>query len=249
MEEVFYTGSAITSLLYFVIGARLLRLGVRSGETPEYLLGTVFLLWSLFYYLDILPYVLVDASLLTPLFFLGRAVMVVATIIFALFIRRVFRPDDVWSGWLIKGAVFCLIAGVGGSVAIGDPGGILPLFNPWYWLEALGTMAPFVWLVAESLGQYRKAKRRLRLNLCEPMVCNRYLLLGLASVTWLMVEFVATAQTIELELTRGQSASLDYLLMTTELISIAMVWLVFFPPAAYRRWIQRAAPAALSGEG
>jgi hypothetical protein len=61
------------------------------------------------------------------------------------------------------------------------------------------------------------------------------------------VEFVATAQNIEYQLTQELSAAMDYLLMTTELISISMVWLVFFPPAVYRRWIQRAAPAASLG--
>ena len=195
-----------SSLLYFVAGVRLLRLGMRTGETPEYLLGTVFLLWSLFYYLDILPYVLVDQSLLTPLFFVGRAVIVVATIITALFTQWVFRNKEVWARWLIAIVVLCLIVGLGGSVAIGDWGGVRPLFNPWYWVEVLGTVAPFVWMAAESLRQYGKAKRRLHLNLCDPLVCNRYLLLGLASVIWVVVEFVATAHVIELELTQGVSA-------------------------------------------
>jgi len=110
-------------------------------------------------------------------------------------------------------------------------------------------VAPFVWMAAESLRQYGKAKRRLRLNLCDPLVCNRYLLLGLASVIWVVVEFVATAHVIELELTQGVSAPMDLLLMTTEFGAIAVVWLVFFPSTCYRRWIQGAAPVALSGEG
>jgi hypothetical protein len=249
MEEVSYTGAVIASLLYFVAGIRLIRRGMRMSETPEYLLGTVFLLWSLYYYLDILPYVLVEESLLTPLFFVARAVIVVATINFALFTRQVFRSRSVWSGWLIAGTAFCLIAGLGGSVAVGDWGGVRPLSNPWYWLEALGVNVPFVWIAAESLGQYGKARRRLRLNLCDPLVCNRYLLWGLASVIWLGVEFVSNAENIEYEVTQRVSVWLDFLLMASELISVAIVWLVFFPPAFYRRWIERTVPAALVGEG
>jgi hypothetical protein len=79
------------------------------------------------------------------------------------------------------------------------------------------------------------------------MVCNRYLLLGLAGVVWVVVEVVAIVQNIELQLTQGQSAPMDILLMTTELISITIVWFAFFPPAAYRRWIQCAAPAVSLG--
>jgi hypothetical protein len=173
--------------------------------------------------------------------------MVVATVVLLSFIRRVFRSDDAWSGWLTTGTALCLILGLGGSIAVGDPGGVQPLFNSWYWLEALGTTAPFVWMAAESLGQYGKAKRRLRLNLCDPLVCNRYLLFGLTGVMWVAVEFAATVQNIEYELTQGLTARLDFLLMTIELISLAAVWLAFFPPTAYRRWIERTAPAELLG--
>ena len=109
-------------------------------------------------------------------------------------------------------------------------------------------MGPFAWLTVESLREYRKAKRRLQLNLSDPMVCNRYLLFGLTSMVWIVVEFVAIAQVIELELTQGMAAPLDVLLMATELVSVVMVWLVFFSPAVYRRWLQRAAPATLFGE-
>jgi hypothetical protein len=34
-------------------------------------------------------------------------------------------------------------------------------------------------------------------------------------------------------------ASLSFTLALLELSGVAMVWLVFYPPAAYRRWINR----------
>ncbi len=103
MDGVFYIGTAISGLLYFVAGTRLLRLGLRTGETPEYLLGATFLLWSLFYYLDILPYLLVDESMLTPFFFTGRVVAALAALLFASFTRSVFRNEEGWARWLIAG--------------------------------------------------------------------------------------------------------------------------------------------------
>ena len=94
MDGIFYTGTAIAGLLYFVAGTRLLRLGLRTGETPEHLLGAAFLLWSLYYYLDILPYLLLDESTLTPFFFTGRVAASVATLFFASFTRSVFRNQE-----------------------------------------------------------------------------------------------------------------------------------------------------------
>ncbi len=248
MEGVFFIGSAVAGLLYVIAGDRLLWLSLHTGEAPERMLGGIFLLWGVFYLLDIAPALLSDESLLTPFYFAGRVAAAASIVVFAWFTRRVFRPTDPWAGWLIVGVAFCVSAGIAGSIWIGDPAGIRPLVNPWYWLEALGNTGPFVWMAAEAFAQYGKAKRRLRLNLCDPAVCNRYLLWGLTSALWFGVEVVVNVQTIGYQLTNTISARSDLLIMAIELASISLVWLVFFPPAAYRRWIESQGPTSLAGE-
>ena len=62
--------------------------------------------------------------------------------------------------------------------------GVDPLGNLWWWLEALASVTSVVWMGCEGLSQYRMARQRLRLGLCDPLVCNPYLLWGLAGVTW-----------------------------------------------------------------
>jgi len=49
VEESAYIGSAAASLAYFVLGARLVRLSIRTGSAAEWLLGLTFLIWTLSY--------------------------------------------------------------------------------------------------------------------------------------------------------------------------------------------------------
>ena len=104
-------------------------------------------------------------------------------------------------------------------------------------------------MAAEGFHHYRRARQRLRLDLCDPLVCNRYLLWGLTGVVWVFIEAVVIANDITYELTGVWVATLDFLLGTVELGAIALIWFVFFPPAFYRRWINGNAPVAKAGEG
>jgi hypothetical protein len=140
------------------------------------------------------------------------------------------------------GVLLCLIAGVVGSVWVGDWEGIYPIRNPWWWAEWVGLTATEAWMGAEGLVQFGKARQRLRLDLCTPLVCNRFLLWSLASILWLSLEFVVVVQSIEYEVTQRWSVATDILVGVVEIAAIAMIWLVFFPPPFYRSWINGPTP-------
>jgi hypothetical protein len=46
MEGIIYLGSTAASLVYFVLGVRLVRLGIRTRSASEWLLGLTFLAWT-----------------------------------------------------------------------------------------------------------------------------------------------------------------------------------------------------------
>jgi hypothetical protein len=175
-------------------------------------------------------------------FFAGRLLTDVGTVSFALFLRLVFRPQERWPTGLIGVVIVCMIAGIIGSAMVGDWEGVQPLGNPWWWLESVGFPITVVWMGIEGFHQNQMARQRMRLGLCEPMICNRYLLWGLTGVTWAIYQFAMIAQQIEYEMTGVWSASMDSLVGMIELTAIALIYLVFFPPAFYRHWINRATP-------
>ena len=186
MEEQAYIGELISALVYLYAGARLLRLSSRTGEVPERLLGAMFLVTGTSFLLYDLPIILDSESLWTPLQFAGRLTFLPAPVLLAVFTRRVFRPEGAWASWMAYGTAILLIAGVGGSVWSGDLEGF-SIGSPWFWAEWIGITIPYAWAGMEALAHHRRARRRLRLGLCEPVVCNRYLLWGIFGAAQVLV--------------------------------------------------------------
>jgi len=249
MEESAYIAEVVAGAVLLVVGARLLRLSMRTGEAPERLLGASFLLWGISYQLYNLPIIFADESLLSFCYLTARICLAVATIVFAVFTRIVFRSQSYWAAGLISAISACIITGLASSLWFGNWENLHPLSNPWWWPDWIAETAMMIWMACEALSQFSKSRQRRRLGLCDPLASNRFLLWGLASVTWVMVQLVVMAQDIEFERTGVWGTSFDIQVGALELAGIAMVWATFFPPAFYQRWINGTAPAANNAEG
>ena len=248
MEDHAYIGELLAGIVYLIAGVRLLRLGERTGEVPERLLGAIFLFMGVSAAFYVLPVFSAFESLWTPLNFAGRVTFLPAAVMLALFTRLVFRPENRWGSWLVWGSAILLVTGVGGSVRGGDWEGF-SISSGWFWLEWVGFTVPFGWAGSEAFVQYRQARRRVRLELCDPLVCNRYLLWALFGALQACSCLVLLPQYSEYETTSQFTATWDTLYGASIISSLVMIWLVFFPPAFYQRWIQRAAPVAEAEEG
>ena len=239
-DLVYLGGNAIAWMAYLYVGVRLYRLGRRTGQLPEFLIAATFLLWTLSYLFYDLPYAVVRMDELVPAVCSYGSLIALAlgNAAFAFFIRAVFRPDARWATWLVAAIVIANLVGVAGAGWIGDWEGTNPLANPWYWLEFFGGIAPAAWMGAEGFAQYFKTRRRLKLGLCEPMVCNRFLLWGIAGVLWMILEVVSTANDFVNALTGQWSLLLDFGVALFEAVPVAVIWFVFFPPEFYCRWVE-----------
>jgi hypothetical protein len=113
----------------------------------------------------------------------------------------------------------------------------------------VGYTIPFGWAGSEAFVQYRRARRRVRLGFCDPLVCNRYLLWALFGSVQICAGLVILPQYSEYETTSQFTATWDTLMGGLEVVSVTLISLAFFPPAFYRRWIEGAAPAATAEEG
>jgi hypothetical protein len=235
-----YVGEVICCFVYFFVGMRLYRLSRRTGHLPETLIAASFLFWTLCYAIWDIPYAFVDSEELVPaVYSYGSLIaLVLGNVVFAFFIRAVFRPSERWAIWLVAAIIVSNLAGVVGMAFIGDWEGTNPLANPWYWLEFFGAVAPSTWMGAEGFAQYFKTRRRLKLGLCEPMVCSRFLLWGLAGSLWVILEVIVTASDLVHAFTGYWSELLGLGMAIFEIAPIAIVWFVFFPPAFYCRWVE-----------
>ena len=248
MGDHAYLGELAAAFVYLIVGARLLRLASRTGEAPERLLGAMFLVTGASYIAYNLPIIFDSEALWTPLNFAGRVLYLPAAIILAVFTRQVFRRESPWAAWVVYGCAALLVAGVTGSALRGDWEGY-SISSPWFWLEWSGYTIPFAWAGAESLIQRGQARRRMRLGLCDPLVCNRFLLWGLYGTAATIVSLAIPLQYAAYERESVFNATWDTLINAGEILTIALIWLVFFPPAVYRRWIAGAEALAGAVEG
>jgi hypothetical protein len=159
-----------------------------------------------------------------------------------LFAKRVFRRDEGWAHGLVWGAAILMGLGIGVSVIRGDWEGF-SLSNPWFWSEWVGYTLPYIWVGAEAFIQHRNARRRLRIGLCDPILCNRFRLWKFVAVVQVAGSFAVLPMYSAYEMYHMVTWGSDALLGICEVLSVGLVWLVFFPPIAYRRWILGVAPA------
>lgn len=239
MEDSAYLGELLAGAFYFIVGYRMLLLAARTRETPERVLGWTFLLMGTSFVLYQIPLVWQSEALETPFNFAARVVYCVSSVTLALFTRVVFRREDFWASALVIGIAVSLVTGVGFSALGGDWDGF-SLSNRWFWFEWVASALPFGWIGAEAFLNYRSGRRRVRVGLLEPIVCSRFLLWMIVGFIQLSVFLVVLVQYAEYETTGKWSTWSDTTLGAMEIATIGAIWLVFFPPAVYRRWVGEA---------
>jgi hypothetical protein len=248
MEDHAYIGELIAAIAYLVAGVRMLRLSLRTGESPERLLGVSYTLIGTSYLFYEIPSIFVLESLWTPFTLAGRIIFDVALIPFALFTRTVFRKNAPWATWLVCGCGALIAVGLIFSLFSGDAEG-LALGSRWFWCEWVGYTAPSAWMSTEAFLAYAGAKRRQRIGLCDALVVNRFLLWAFHGLFGVAACLSVILMYSEYAATQIFSVWTDRLLGGMEMGSVVTLWLVFFAPAFYRNWIGRDATAANTSEG
>jgi hypothetical protein len=233
----------IAEVSYVIVGADLLRRAAKTRGLPELILGLAFIFNGLSYFFADLPFATNSDALLNALSYTGRLYAGCCALTIAVFAWRVFRAKAAWAKWLVGTDAVLLLLGVTISALEGDWEGVYPLTYTGFWFEWLGGIAPFVWLAVESLRAYSKAHRRVRIGLGNPIVCNRYLLIGLYGALATITYPIFLWMYIGYERHGTWSDSLGVFIGIVEIASLAALWISFSAPAFYRRWMGDA-PAA-----
>jgi hypothetical protein len=245
MEENAFIMEIIAGVIFFCVGIRLYRLSRLTRQAPEYLVALTFVAWALSFAFYDIPYLFTAEGESIPAAAAYGSLLAVnvGNIALALFTREVFRKGERWATWLVAVIALMILYGAAGSAWVGDWEQIDPVANPGYWPLTVASFAPSVWMCVEGFTQYRNARKRRRLGLCAPLACHNFLLWGIAGGLWMCLELVLAAQD-HIYLEAGEwSTALGVANGLLEIVPIVIMWLVFFPPAAYRRWIEAAAPA------
>jgi len=237
MEENAYITSIIAGVFYLVASLRLLRLNRRTGERPELLFGCYFGFSGAYYLGYNLPSLFGFTPWSSAIEWMIEWIYVLGVFPYLFFIRSVFRAEEAWAGALV-GICSALLL-VGTALGTFDGSEVYSLDNRWFMVQWAGYTIPCAWMCLEATLSRQGARKRARLGLCAPAVANRYLLLALFGG----FQFLACLADLSFaaDLSGNQTVSLisDALLGSSEIASVAVLWLAFFPPPFYTDWITR----------
>jgi hypothetical protein len=164
------------------------------------------------------------------------------------FAWQVFRPGS-RAGCALAALLVAGNLAAGGAVVLGGapvPLGGLGLAVACARASALG------WLFVESTLFARTMRRRLRLGLADPVVANRFALWSVWTGAFAGIPLFAVAlralRLLEAPLP-GEPLSAGLLAVLSALglggaVAAVAVWLAFFPPSRYRRWVAAGAPTS-----
>jgi len=225
-----------------LVGLRLLHTGYSEKSTPELALAAFFLLGgaATFGFDLVAREFLVDSPEWQAGFRTASnlASRVPAPAI-ALFTWKVFRPTERWAAQL-----FMLIVGVQLGLNVhqlwtgGHPA---PIGGPVFWVGVGTTVVALGWAMADSFSYYRTSVRRLTLGLTTPIVTDRFLLWAVFSGTAMLI-LIGKVTTVlvfaaDAPFTPARSAITAFQ-SVVGLTCITTLTLTFYPPAAYRRWVE-----------
>jgi len=245
MEQNTYIMESVSGVIYLVLGLRLCWRSARSGEFSEQIFGFAMLIWAIGYAIYDIPYAFTEPGESIPplLAYTSALAFNLGNLTLAVYAKDVFRKRENWAGWGVVALALCALLGATGSAWVGDWEQVEPLQNPGYWPQALANVAPAFWIGFDGLTQFAAARERLALGLVDPLPHNRMLLLGLVGVMWSVLEILIVVQDFVYINLGAWSLPLGIANGLLELLPMGLLWLVFFPPAAYRRWIEAAAAA------
>jgi hypothetical protein len=223
-----------------VVGVRLLWLGLRGARLPELCIGAGVLgIGPVGFGILVLAQRLADThpTLQVVLFHLSLAAVATGVSCKLIFNWRVYHPESRWLGWVVAVAGALLALALAGSIASGRS---YSYELDWSFFTRMPLqVGALLWGSAEALRYWGQMRRRVRLGLADPVVCNRFLLWGIGAGA----AGVGSLIGVVAQIAHGQpNQQIPWVLASSSLhglVAAVALWLAFVPPAAYTRWVER----------
>jgi hypothetical protein len=220
------------------LGAKLLALHRRTGETPELAIGLSFLLGGGLGYLSwfalaVLALRGADPLVVHRVALFGLACTCVGAAWNGVGTAAIFRPGRGWPR-LYVGAIALGMAGGWVALALAEPGGD----GMQFWVGIVLAAFIYGWGALESALLSRVLHKRARLGMADPLVVNRTAQWGLASLAIVMMIVISFTARLVYGLTSPEwVAALSAFI---GVVAATSIWLGFFPPRAIRDRLARA---------
>ncbi len=238
MQWIAAAGAGAFVLASLVVGGRLILLSRTTRKMPEFLLGAgLFAMGGLGY--PMLQIGIQATGLSDSIrvgFILAHAVLgLLGMTAIAYFTQQVFRPGSGAARTLVVG-IFLGFLGLFAAQAVMT--GFLPLIDDqsagvWHHYQWLNIVC-MTWAGVESLRYFSMMKRRVGLDLADPIVADRFRLWAIGILCADLLSVIATTLTA-LGVDMATSTAGLMLVGSLGCVTAGTLWIAFFPPAGYLR--------------
>ena len=241
-------------LVSLVVSTRLLLLAHRTRQKPELFLGLGLLGTAVLGYGVLIAAVILRgadqthtvATLDRSLQACGQLLHDAGVTMIVIFVVSTFRPREPWA----KALAALLIGALwGGTLGWELTNGFhfVGRGNGFWWLEYAAIWTYPLWTMVESYRYYALMRRRQAIGLADPLVTNRFLLWGSASLGTALAIWTSSISFFlpqRPELIAAWGPPIQIATATFGVVTVALFYLTFFPPSWYRRRIVATRSAA-----
>jgi hypothetical protein len=230
-----------------VVATRLLLLARRTRQKPELFLGLGLLGTAVLGYGVLIAAAILrgaeQAHAVAPLDrtlqACGQLLHTAGVTMIVVFVRSTFRPTERWAkalAALLIGALWGGLIGwelTNGFYQVGRG-------NAFWWLEYAAVWSYPLWMMVESYRYYALMRRRQAIGLADPMVTNRFLLWGTASLGTALATWTSSVGFFlpqNPDVVAVWEPILQIATATFGVATVTLYYLTFFPPSWYRQRI------------
>lgn len=239
MEFIATLTSLFSIVLSVYVCARLLMSARRTRRAPEIAMGT----YQFLVVAAIVTYTVVRVLAMRgqtdDIFALvvgANLLIALGVIALAVGVWRIYRSSSAWGGALC-GAFSVAVLGGWAWTSVGEilPTTAVPTPSNAFFVCARSSV--YLWGGIEGLRYYRMMRRRVALGIGDVVIAHQILLWGCFSLA--MGSLAVSTLTAGFVLGDAYGTWIPGLFLTpvVSLVASVCLWLGFFPPASYRRWI------------
>jgi hypothetical protein len=225
-----------------IVGVRLLRLARRTGEIPELMIGSCFISGGLIGFPASVAAQLMasESPALARWMAMAYAVgLAVAAACILVAWWKIYHPASRWGPWVVSAWMALLAWGC--VTQMGRPlAELTPGASPWQPLRAVvqgGAYAAIAW---SGFRYHALLRRRLRLDLADPVVANRIWLWSVAASA-VTLQYGYTLAIPWLNSLFDAATVAPAFVGTLGVVIALCITYAFYPPQGYLRWIKRRA--------
>ena len=215
-----------------VVGLRLLRIAIRTGEASELAIGTaLFAGGGIGHGLIVLSFGLhaFSPSVMPIAVLVGNASASVGAIALVFGVWRIFRPADRWPQAVVAAIVALLLISLFERLRLLA---MVPAPPIVFWTFTVASGASYAWSALESMRFHAMLQRRMRIGLADAAMARRFLLWGIAGSAALAIHILSVANRF---LDPGTIAPALLIVQDALGLTAAIgIWLAFFPPRSAR---------------